>query len=228
MPRVGWGRCARPENRTVKKIKKIATGPLQACRFGQPRCSLEARPMGYGCAENRVQKARSFIILCYAQGSMRALELRRQNTLKPCSARPAIDLAGGRGCSERFKYVNVLMCQGDGSAGVDCGSEPGLQEPWVPPWRGLRPETGPPLAPAQTLQVCFLSKKQATTAVSGGARGGTRSSIGSKLGVWASAATRSSRPFWACRLQFVLKYQLYHHIKLHRGLLHNVPYLQRF
>ena len=44
----------------------------------------------------------------------------------------AIDLAGGRGCSERFQYVNVLMCQGDGSAGVDCGSEPGLQESWVP------------------------------------------------------------------------------------------------
>ena len=65
-------------------------------------------------------------------GSKRALELRRQNTLKPCSARPVIDMAGGRGCSERFKYVNVLMCQGDGSAGVDCGSEQGLRESWVP------------------------------------------------------------------------------------------------
>ena len=47
-----------------------------------------------------------------------------------CSA--SIDLAGGCSCSEQFQYVNVLMCQGDGSAGVDCGSELGLQESWVP------------------------------------------------------------------------------------------------
>ena len=88
------GPMRKTRKQVSKKIEKITTGPLQACPFGQPRCSLEARPMGYGCAENRVQKARSFIILCYAQRWMRALELRRQNTLKPCSARPVIDPAG--------------------------------------------------------------------------------------------------------------------------------------
>ncbi len=61
------------------------------------------------------------------------------------------------------------------------------------PWWGLRdPKLAPLWIPAQTMQVCFLSKKQATTAVSGGVRGGTRSSIGLKLGVW-----DQNHPTWA-------------------------------
>ena len=93
------------------------------------------------------------------------LELCRQNTLKPCSARPGIDLAGGCGCSERFKYVNVLMGQGDGSAGVDCGSDQGLRESWVPDRaeQGMRAQTSEAFAkplPSETVGLACTSAKR--------------------------------------------------------------------
>ena len=47
-----------------------------------------------------------------------------------CSA--SIDLAGGRGCSERSKYIKKLMYQGGGPGRVDSGSRQGLRESQVP------------------------------------------------------------------------------------------------
>ena len=79
----------------------------------------------------------------------------------------------------------------------------------------------PPLTPSQILHACYLGKERATAAIPAGVTRGTGCSIGSTLGVWASPATRSSKAFWASRLQSVFKYQLYYRVKLHNRFLNN-------
>ena len=55
-----------------------------------------------------------------------------RDALQELSTRPDIDLAGGRGCSERSKYIKKLMYQGGGPGRVDSGSRQGLRESQVP------------------------------------------------------------------------------------------------
>ena len=97
--------------------------------------------------------------------SKRALELRRQNTLKPCSARPAIDLAGGRGGSERSKYIKKLMYQGGGPGRVDSGSRQGLRVSQVPDraeqgMRAQAPEAFNRLLPKVAVGLAYAGAKR--------------------------------------------------------------------
>ena len=65
-------------------------------------------------------------------GSMRALELRRQNALKPCSTRPDIASAGATAGSERFKCIKELICRGGRPRRNNSGSRQGLRGSGVP------------------------------------------------------------------------------------------------
>ena len=73
-------------------------------------------------------------------GLKRALEARRETHFRTLSTRPDIDLAGGRGGSERSKYIKKVMYQGGGPGRVDSGSRQGLRESQVPDRaeRGMR------------------------------------------------------------------------------------------
>ena len=79
-------------------------------------------------------------------GLKRALEARRETHFKALSTRPDIDLAGGRGGSERSKYIKKLMYQGGGPGRVDSGSRQGLRESQVPDRaeRGMRAQASEP------------------------------------------------------------------------------------
>ena len=65
-------------------------------------------------------------------GLKRALEAHQETHFKALSTWPDIDLAGGRGGSERSKYIKKLMYQGSGPGRVDSGSRQGLWESQVP------------------------------------------------------------------------------------------------
>ena len=61
-----------------------------------------------------------------------ALELRRQNALKPCSTRPDIASAGATAGSERFKCIKELIRRGGRPRRNNSGSRQGLRGSGVP------------------------------------------------------------------------------------------------